>query len=432
MNTPTKQPQRKSDSPPMAGDTNRQNTPNIYLAPSTLSNSQLARGLSIGSSSSSTSTTNAINSRQSPNEIPVQPVSNKPRYMNSFAGTQSSAQTNSLTSVSSSIENTHLNSPGSSSSPKLPLSNQQHRQQHLSSRTHEQLVRSSISPNSPSRQHPANIQVERALQHQQQQRQPSMTNQPQQHQMPRQAAGDHRPGVYQNRPTIPNSNQRLEPSLVGVNNRVSKQSRPDSSASQVTRDKAMMALRDELKTNASRQHQQAPMNRNGPSSKNITSQNINYNLKETLNQNRVGTAIKRTSFDSDLPNNSANKKPNTSHGSSSNMHQQQMTRDPRQATSSMANRGHAPSSSGQIRHQQPGGSSSHPSHHYQHGHSKSGSNNGNGGSSSEAPFFINKQNNGAGGSYSQSRGGSGGLQSYANHGYHQQHMQQQQKMSSSG
>lgn len=420
----------------MAGDANRQNTPNKHLAPSTLSNSQLARGLSIGASSSSTSTTNATNIRQSPNEIPVQPVSNKPRYMNSFAGTKSSVQTNSLTSVSSSIENTHLNSPGSSSSPKLPMSNQQQRQQHLSSRTHEQLVNSSISPNSPSRQHPANIQVERALQHQkqqqQQQRSPSRTNQPQQHQMSRQAAGDHRPGVYHNRPTMPNSNQRLESSLVGVNNRISKQSRPDSSASQVTRDKAMMALRDELKTNASRQHQQVPMNRNGPSSKNITPQNINYNLKETLNHSRVGTAIKRTSFDSDLPNNSANKKPNTSHGST-NMHRQQMMRDPRQVSPSMANRGHAPSSSGQMRHQQPGGSSSHPSHHYPHGHPKSATSNGNGGSSSEAPFFINKLNSGAGSSYSESRGGGGGgLQSYANHGYHQQHMQQQQKMSASG
>jgi hypothetical protein len=87
--------------------------------------------------------------------------------------------------------------------------------------------------------------------------------------------------------------------------------------------KAMMALNDELKLKQNRpvSNQALPSsgsNNHATNSTNINKNqiqphNINYSLKEPSLNHRIGTALKRSSFDTDLPHNPSNKKPNTSH-----------------------------------------------------------------------------------------------------------------------
>ena len=161
--------------------------------------------------------------------------------MNSFAKTSTS-----LTSVSSIIENTHLNSSKSTTpnliakiSPVKQSGPGHMKPSHLvPNRTHEHFsVNSSMPPmsNSPARQ----VIASQSNVHASQQQKHPNNSRPDQSQPNRtvsmsRPSGDSRPSVYQGaRHAIP---QRIETSMVGVN-RISKPNKPDSSSAHVTREK---------------------------------------------------------------------------------------------------------------------------------------------------------------------------------------------------
>jgi hypothetical protein len=211
-----------------------------------------------------------------------------------------------------------------------------------------------------------------------------------------------RPSERPNEHTLVGQNSILNRLNSEKNQKRSELRNNDSSSynnSNRMKDKALLTITDELTSMASnpnismlqapnRQSQsQAASQMTSKASSSLTSrhpQNVNYNLKEASLSHKIDNTLKRNSFDTDLPQNTMNKKPNTNQTNPQQQQHQSRQIAMGQSSSSPHNHNKNLNQARQGMSISPNSPTSRGSMQY--------NNNSNNSNNSE-PFFVNNNNN---------------------------------------